>query len=200
MPIDDELTQRKRWSIHGGSPARRRCQRLAKFGDQFADELAQLLRRPGRHDRRPARPPPRHSTDGRRRRRRPVAAGQRTLPEDAQVRPVPQPRRRVGSQRSQAVLSLAWLLLRQVHTHRREATCYGRSGRAAKAASSGQCHCWLIFNFKLSVRTEKKIISYWDTSSCWYWVCCSTDCFMRLMLGMSNQSEDKFHPSLPMKI
>lgn len=43
---------------------------------------------------------------------RDVPAGVRPVPENAQVRPVPEPRRRISAQRSQALLPLAGLYVR----------------------------------------------------------------------------------------
>ncbi len=59
------------------------------------------------------------------------------LPADTQVRALPQPRRGVGAQGPQTLLSLAWLYVRQVHADRRAAAGDGGAGRAAQATGAG---------------------------------------------------------------
>lgn len=60
------------------------------------------------------------------------------LPADPQVRPLPQPRRRVSTQGPQAFLPLAGLRVCQVHPDRRAPARHGRPGGAAQAAGPGR--------------------------------------------------------------
>lgn len=64
-------------------------------------------------------------------------------PEDPQVRAVQEPRRAVVAQRSQALLPLQGLHLREMHPHHRAAARHGGAGGAAQAAGqrkSGEPH------------------------------------------------------------
>lgn len=60
-----------------------------------------------------------------------VGHGGLRLPTDAQVRPLSQPRRRIGAQGPQALLPLAGLRLCQVHSDRRAPARHGCPGGAA---------------------------------------------------------------------
>jgi hypothetical protein len=62
-------------------------------------------------------------------------AGLRALPAHPEVRPLSQPRRRVGAQGTQEILSMARLQLRQVHPDRRATEGDGGPSRPPEATS-----------------------------------------------------------------
>lgn len=61
----------------------------------------------------------------------PGVSAPRAPPEDAQVRSLPEPRRALLAQGTQALLSLQGLYLREMHTDNREAESDGGAGGAS---------------------------------------------------------------------